>query len=46
MLTLSLMIQENQVNLNADILEILLSKMANGNKEAFKEFYQLTSIKL
>lgn len=43
MLTLSLMIQENQVNLNADILEILLSKMANGNKEAFKEFYQLTN---
>ena len=43
MFTLSLMIQENQVNLNADILETLLSKMANGNKEAFKDFYKLTN---
>lgn len=43
MLSLSLMIQENQVNLNPDILETLLSKMANGNKAAFKEFYKLTN---
>jgi len=41
--SLGLMIQENQENLNADILETLLSKMAKGNKEAFKEFYRLTN---
>ena len=43
MLSLSLMIQENQVNSNADILENLLSKMVNGNKEAFEEFYKSTN---
>ncbi len=43
MVTLSLMIQENQVKLNADTLETLLSKMAKGNKAAFKEFYKLTN---
>ena len=43
MFLLNLIIQENQVNLNADILDSLLSKMANGNKEAFKEFYKLTN---
>ena len=43
MFILNLMMQENRANLNADILETLLSKMANGNKEAFKEFYKLTN---
>lgn len=43
MLLLSLIIEENKANLNADVLETLLSKMANGNKEAFKEFYELTN---